>query len=110
MIAAQSPLDILIFGGQSNMQGQTEALPIPNEPVDGASEYRYLTDSLIPLQHPVGELIGDSLLLVARIKDTAPCFRIFAKLTARLPAIKSLQFTQPGVVQPYLTGFQEQRA
>lgn len=61
----QIPLDILIFGGQSNMQGQTEAPPIPNEPVDGASEYRYLKDSLIPLQHPVGELIGNSLLLGA---------------------------------------------
>lgn len=61
----QIPLDILIFGGQSNMQGQTEAPPIPNEPVDGASEYRYLKDFLIPLQHPVGEQIGNSLLLGA---------------------------------------------
>lgn len=61
----QIPLDILIFGGQSNMQGQTEALPVSNEPVADASEYRYLTDSLIPLQHPVGELIGKSLLLGA---------------------------------------------
>jgi len=47
--------DILIFGGQSNMQGQTECLPEPNDPVEGALEYRFLTDSLIPLQHPVGE-------------------------------------------------------
>ena len=61
----QALLDILIFGGQSNMQGQTEARPVPNEPVAGASEYRYLTDSLIPLQHPVGEKIGASLLLGA---------------------------------------------
>ena len=48
--------DVLIFGGQSNMQGQSEccseALPVP-----GAYEYRYLTDTLIPLQNPVGESI-----------------------------------------------------
>ena len=48
-------MDIIIFGGQSNMQGQTEGLPQENEPVAGALEYRYLTDECIPLQHPVGE-------------------------------------------------------
>lgn len=50
-------MDIIIFGGQSNMQGQTEtlssAVPIPN-----AFEYKLLTDSLVPLQNPVGEDIG----------------------------------------------------
>ena len=48
-------MDILIFGGQSNMQGQTEGLPQDNAPVNGALEYRYLTDEFVPLQHPVGE-------------------------------------------------------
>ena len=48
-------MDILIFGGQSNMQGQTEGLPENNAPVQGALEYRVKTDELIPLQHPVGE-------------------------------------------------------
>ncbi len=48
-------VDLLIFGGQSNMQGQTECLPEPNEPVMGALEYRFLTDELIPLRHPAGE-------------------------------------------------------
>ena len=57
--------DVIIFGGQSNMQGQTESLPVPNEPVPDTAEYRYLTDSLIPMCHPVGETIGDSLLLGA---------------------------------------------
>jgi hypothetical protein len=52
-------VDILLFGGQSNMQGQTECLPEENEPVEGAFEYRFLTDELIPLRHPVGEDIGD---------------------------------------------------
>ena len=48
-------MDIIIFGGQSNMQGQTECLPENNAPVQGAMEYRYKTNELIPLCHPVGE-------------------------------------------------------
>ncbi len=56
--------DILIFSGQSNMQGQTESCPNA-APVTGALEYRYLSDTLIPLTHPVGEDIGDGLLLAA---------------------------------------------
>ena len=60
-----NPIDILIFGGQSNMQGQTEALPEPNDPVPEAWEYLCLSDSLVPLTHPVGENIGDGLLLGA---------------------------------------------
>lgn len=49
-------MDILIFGGQSNMQGQTERLS-ECEPVEGAWEYRFLVDRLIPLKNPVGENI-----------------------------------------------------
>ena len=49
-------MDVIIFGGQSNMQGQSEAL-LPAAPVENACEYRYLTDSVIPLQDPVGENI-----------------------------------------------------
>lgn len=48
--------DIIIFGGQSNMQGQTEALSECEEK-QGCFEYRYLTDSIIPLKNPVGEFI-----------------------------------------------------
>ena len=59
--------DILIFAGQSNMQGQTEALPFPNEPVADALEYRHLTDSLVPLMHPVGETIADDTLSCAEL-------------------------------------------
>lgn len=36
-------MDTLIFGGQSNMQGQTERLS-ENAVVDGAYKYRLLTD------------------------------------------------------------------
>ncbi len=50
-------MDIIIFGGQSNMQGQTECLPEPNGHVEGAFEYLYLKNCLIPLCHPVGENI-----------------------------------------------------
>jgi len=58
-------MDVLIFAGQSNMVGTTEALPSPNQAVENALEYRFLEDSLIPLLHPVGEDIGDRLLLGA---------------------------------------------
>ncbi len=53
--------DIIFFSGQSNMQGQTES-PMPSEPVEQGLEYRYLTDSLVPLCHPVGEDVGELLL------------------------------------------------
>ena len=43
------------------MQGQTEA-ELAEPPVEGAREYRILTDSLRPLRHPVGEDIGELLL------------------------------------------------
>ncbi len=58
--------DIIIFSGQSNMQGQTEA-PMSPIPVENALEYRLLSDSLVPLAHPVGEDIGDRLLLGAHM-------------------------------------------
>lgn len=48
--------DIIIFGGQSNMQGQTECLS-ENERVENAFEYKFLTNELVPLQNPVGECI-----------------------------------------------------
>ena len=52
-------MDVIIFSGQSNMQGQTSSLPSPNDPVDGALEYRFSDDSLVPLCHPCGEYIGE---------------------------------------------------
>ena len=48
--------DVIIFLGQSNMQGQTDKLS-ENEPVNNAWEYRYLTDTLVALRNPVGENI-----------------------------------------------------
>ena len=48
-------MDIIIFGGQSNMQGQTEGLPLKNESIKNAREYHIIGDELIDLKHPVGE-------------------------------------------------------
>ncbi|MBQ8892788.1 MAG: hypothetical protein IJ043_00075 [Clostridia bacterium] len=45
--------DLIIFSGQSNMQGQSEEL-LPLE-VPCALEYRWLSDRLLPLRDPVGE-------------------------------------------------------
>ena len=47
-------VDILIFGGQSNMQGQSDCLSEAEEVV-GAFEYRFTSDALVPLKNPVGE-------------------------------------------------------
>ena len=47
--------DIIIFGGQSNMVGQTEGLPQDNPVIENAYEYRYDKNALIPLKHPTGE-------------------------------------------------------
>lgn len=49
-------IDVIIFGGQSNMQGQAEALT-ESATVEGAFEYKYISDTLVPLANPVGENI-----------------------------------------------------
>jgi hypothetical protein len=46
--------DVILFCGQSNMQGQSESLS-ESEPVPDALEYKFLDDSLVPLRNPVGE-------------------------------------------------------
>jgi len=57
-----SSMDMIIFSGQSNMQGQTNDLPngLFEKPVENAYEYRFLQDELIPLQAPAGEDIDHS--------------------------------------------------
>ncbi len=49
-------IDIIVFSGQSNMQGQTETL-LSNDPVENAFEYLFLSDSKKCLADPVGENI-----------------------------------------------------
>lgn len=60
--ADHNVIDILIFAGQSNMAGATEGIPYPNDPVTNTMEYRYLTNMLQSLTHPVGEVLGGDLL------------------------------------------------
>jgi len=48
-------MDLIIFGGQSNMEGQTSAIPEDLRPVPGAMEYKLKSHAYAPLQHPVGE-------------------------------------------------------
>ena len=59
-------IDILIFAGQSNMQGETEGLPDLNPTINNAFEYRFTSDSLKPLNHPVGEDINGDILCGAK--------------------------------------------
>lgn len=59
-------VDLLIFAGQSNMQGSTgEKCNEP--PLENCAEYRFLTDTLVPLASPVGEDIGDGLLAMSAL-------------------------------------------
>ncbi len=46
--------DVIIFSGQSNMEGQTEKL-LDSSVVPHAYEYKYATDALVPLCDPFGE-------------------------------------------------------
>lgn len=54
-------MDLLIFSGQSNMQGQTEGDPL-DAAVKRAWEYKLLSDTLVPLKNPVGEDVEELLL------------------------------------------------
>lgn len=48
--------DLILFAGQSNMQGQTEQL-LDDSVVENALEYRFLSDTFVPLRDPAGENI-----------------------------------------------------
>lgn len=70
-------MDIIIFGGQSNMQGASEICPEDNTAISGALEYRWLENSFVPLRHPVGENYGekqDSLMAAAWGGSLVPFF------------------------------------
>ena len=62
--------DLIIFSGQSNMEGEAERFPDDNSPVEGALEYRYLEDKLVPLKHPAGENISyNGKVFIPRHRD-----------------------------------------
>ena len=108
--------DLILFMGQSNMQGETEGCS-ETEEVPGALEYKYLTDTLTPLKNPVGENIGhdmkpflnpDGLEFLDQLKDpvllapekTAPhFFRPLQEAILKKQTAKSWLFT-PQKVQP----------
>ncbi len=74
-------MDLIIFSGQSNMQGQTEGLPQSNPPISGAWEYVYQENILRPLQHPVGERveINSQVLLLGASKGGGSLVPAFCK-------------------------------
>lgn len=47
-------IDIVIFAGQSNMQGQSECL-LNGEIIENSFEYKLSDDEIVPLKNPVGE-------------------------------------------------------
>ena len=56
MVITPMRTDVIIFSGQSNMQGQSEALT-DDSPTAGSYEYKWLSDSFTVLRNPVGENI-----------------------------------------------------
>lgn len=54
VFADDSLFDVIIFGGQSNMQGQSEKL-IDDGAIAGAYEYKMLRNEFVPLKDPAGE-------------------------------------------------------
>lgn len=59
-------MDVLIFMGQSNMQGSTGER-CDFAPRENVYEYRYLTDELVSLVSPVGETLNDNVLAAAAL-------------------------------------------
>ena len=49
-------MDVIIFAGQSNMQGESDCLS-ETEIVEGAYEYKWLSNKIVPLCNPVGESV-----------------------------------------------------
>ena len=62
-------VDIIIFSGQSNMQGQSERLS-ESTAVENAYEYKYLDRTFVPLRNPVGEDIRYDGLIGERFTST----------------------------------------
>lgn len=78
-------MDLIIFSGQSNMQGQTEGFPQDNTPINGAWEYKYKEDTFCPLQHPVGETLEEDgqILLLGASKGNGSLLPAFCRTYVR---------------------------
>ena len=77
-------MDIIIFSGQSNMQGSTgEKCWV--RPGKNCLEYKFLSDSLVPLVSPVGEDIGDKILCASALGNGSlvPYFCVEYEKTGR---------------------------
>lgn len=81
-------MDVIIFSGQSNMQGSTAQSG--TEIAKGCLEYKYLSDTFVELVDPVGEDISDGLLLASNggCGTLVPSFcRTYAKRQGNVVAI-----------------------
>ncbi len=92
--------DLILFLGQSNMVGQTERLA-ESEAVPGASEYRYLTDELIPLRDPAGEDVGHGMLPV-RPLSRQPSFGQWLEDTVLHGAVEGHTTLIPSFARGYI--------
>lgn len=72
-------MDIIIFGGQSNMQGQSGEIPAINRPISGALEYHVVDDRLVPLQLPVGEDLGGNKYLLGASHESGSLIPAFCR-------------------------------
>lgn len=89
-------MDLIFFGGQSNMEGQTEGVPLDTAPVGGALEYRYKTREYVPLAHPVGEDIPP---LCPANYGFARCCPTFAAHMCATAATRSRRYTRRAELQ-----------
>ena len=55
-------MDVILFGGQSNMRGTANSFPQDKIELNGVYEYFYNSKTYQPLKHPCGEHIGEDLL------------------------------------------------
>ena len=100
--------DVILFMGQSNMQGQTEKMTDRNDPVEGALEYRYFEDALVSLQNPVGETItydgGHGTVHAKAYKSTVEEHTAWVKETALAASHYGYTNMVPSFCRHYVAG------
>ena len=86
--------DIIIFGGQSNMQGQTEDVT-EFEAVPNAYEYRIFDGGLVPMTRPAGEYIRYDGTEGYVYSPAVPIKEFLAAHVAGGPCLNSANMTLP---------------